>query len=102
MSAYPIKLQRLDQDTEAWENVMTLHAQRINKKTSSESFSGGAEQYHQRLTFDVRWRTELEDVKYSPQLYRLIYRERPYNITDVDDYMEGHRNVRIVGEAYAT
>lgn len=42
----------------------------------------------------------MEDVVYRPQLYRIVYRGRTYNIQDYDDFMEQHRTVRLVGVAY--
>lgn len=100
MSYYPITIQRMDMDTEVWADLLHLHALQVNKTGGGENFGAGAEQYHPRLTFEVRWCKALEDVVYSPQLHRIIYRGRSYNIGDYDDFMEQHRTVRLVGIAY--
>lgn len=100
MSYYPLAIQRMDIDTEEWHDLLHLHAMQVNKAGGGESYNAGAEQYHPRLSFDLRWCKALEDVVYSPQLHRIIYRGRTYNIDDYDDFMEQHRVVRLVGVAY--
>ena len=100
MSYYPIKIQKLDQATEEWSDHLRLHALQVNKTGGGESFAAGADQFHLRLTFELRWCRSLEDVVYNPQLHRLIYRGRPFNIVDYDDFKESHKTVYLVGEAY--
>lgn len=100
MSYYPLTIQRMDQDTEAWTDLLRLHALQVNKTGGGETHNAGAEQYHPRLTFVVRWCKALEDVVYEPQLHRIVYKGRTFNIEDYDDYMEQHRTVRLVGVAY--
>lgn len=100
MSYFPVKVQKRDPDTERWTDHLLLHALQVNKTGGSESFSAGAEQYHPRLTFVLRWSQPLEDIAYNPQSYRLVYRGHTFNIIDYDDYMERHLTVRLVGEAY--
>lgn len=100
MSYHPVKIQIMDPDTEKWSDHLNLHALQVNKAGGGETFNAGAEQYHPRLKFTLRWCKALEDVAYSPQLYRIVYRGRAYNIQDYDDYMEQHITVNIVGEAY--
>lgn len=100
MSYYPFTVQTLDSDTEEWTDLLRLHALQVNKTGGGESFSAGSEQFHPRLTFEVRWCKALEDVVYSPQTHRIIYRGRAYNIQDYDDFMEQHKTVRLVGVAY--
>lgn len=100
MSYHPLTIQVIDQDTEEWSDHLHLHALQVNKTGSGESFNAGAEQYHPRLTFRLRWCKALEDVAYNTQLYRIVYRGHTYNIQDYDDYMEKHQTVNLVGEAY--
>ena len=100
MSYYPLTIQRMDPDTEEWADLLHLHALQVNKTGGGETFSAGAEQYHPRLTFELRWSKALEDVVYKPQTHRIIYRGRAYNIGDYDDFMEQRRTVRLVGVAY--
>lgn len=100
MSYHPFTIQRIDEETERWTDLLHLHALKVNKTGGGETSNAGAEQYHPRLTFEVRWSKALEDVVYSPQTYRIVYRGRTYNIQDYDDFMEQHRTVRLVGVAY--
>lgn len=100
MSYFPFKIQRQDKETEQWTDYLQLHALKVNKTGGGESHAAGAGQFHLRLTFELRWRKALEDVVHQPQIHRIVYRGRTYNITDYDDYMEQHRMIRLVGEAY--
>lgn len=100
MSYYPVTVQKMDEDTEEWTDLLHLHALQVNKTGGGETHNAGAEMYRPRLTFDLRWCKALEDVAYTPQVHRLVYRGRFYNIEDYDDYMEQHKTVRLVGVAY--
>ena len=100
MSYYPIVIQRMDPETEKWTDHLRLHALKVNKAGGGESYAAGAEQFHVRLTFELRWTRALEDVAYNPQIHRIVYRGRTYNVKDYDDFMEQHRLIRLVGEAY--
>jgi SPP1 family predicted phage head-tail adaptor len=100
MSYHPLTIQRMDPDTEEWTDHLQLHALQINKAPAGESFAAGAEQYHPRLTFRLRWCKALEDVAHNTQLHRIVYRGRTYDIQDYDDYMERHIEVNLVGVAY--
>lgn len=96
----PFTIQRQDENTEEWADLLHLHALQVNKTGGGETTNAGAEQFHPRLTFEVRYSKALEDVVYNPQVHRIVYRGRTYNIQDYDDFMEQHRTVRLVGVAY--
>ena len=100
MSYFPITIQRRDPDTEQWTDFLRLHATQVNRSGGGESSAAGAEQYHPRLRFDLRWCKALEAVKYATQSHRIVYQGHTFNILDYDDYMEQHLTVRLVGEAY--
>lgn len=100
MACYPLTIQRMDTDTEVWTDHLRLHALKVNKTGGGETHNAGAEMYRPRLTFELRWSKALEDVVYRPQLHRIVYNGRTYDIQDYDDYMEQHRIVRLVGVAY--
>ena len=95
----PITIQKIDQDTELWSDLWSLHA-RINKSTGTEFVEAGANQSQATKTFELRYFTELEDVDYNRGLYRIVYRGHTFNIIDYDDYMEKHRVVRIKAVSY--
>lgn len=100
MSYFPITIQRRDPNTEEWTDLLHLHALQVNRSGGGEIYAAGAEQYHPRLTFTLRWCRELEAVRWAPQSHRIIYCGRTLNIQDYDDYMEQHLTVRLTGEAY--
>ena len=100
MSYYPLTIQVQDPETEAWTDLLQLHATNVNKTGGGETYSAGAEQFRPRLTFELPWCKALEDVVYAPQVHRIVYRGRTFDIQDYDDFMEQHRTVRLVGVAY--
>ena len=95
----PIKIQRQDADTEEWVDKLSLHAT-VNKTGGGSNFNAGTDQYNASVTFTVRYVRALEDLAYNTQSFRIIYRGRTFRIVDYDDFMEGHREVKLVGEYY--
>lgn len=95
----PITIQKQNEETERWEDLLHLHA-RVNRTGGGQAMNAGADQYHPSLTFDVRYASALEEMRYSPQLYRIVYRGRKFKLADYDDYLEQHRTVKMVGEMY--
>jgi SPP1 family predicted phage head-tail adaptor len=95
----PITVQVQDPDTEEWTDRLRLHVE-VNKTGGGTTFSAGADQYRSTLTFKVRYTRKLEDIANQPQPFRIVYRGRTYKVVDYDDYMERHREVKMVGELY--
>lgn len=95
----PITIQMQDQDTEEWADVWKLHA-RVNKTGGGQALNAGADQYRATLTFEVRYFKALEDMRYNPQPYRILYRGHTFKVVDYDDFMETHQTIKLVGEAY--
>lgn len=95
----PITIQVQDPETEEWTDKLKLHAY-VNKTSGSTGFNAGADQYRASLTFRLRYVKALEDIEYSPQPYRILYRGRTFKVVDYDDYMEQHRELKLVGEFY--
>lgn len=100
MSYHPFTIQVQDPNTEEWADLLHLHALKVNKTGGGETSNAGAEQFHVRKTFEVRWSKVLEDVVHSPQVHRIMYQGRSYNIQDYDDFMEEHKVVKLVGVSY--
>lgn len=94
-----ITIQQQDPETEQWADLWHLHA-RVNKTGGGQTMNAGADQYKATLTFELRYFAALEAMKYNPQPYRIVYRGHTFKLVDFDDYMEQHRNVKLVGEAY--
>lgn len=95
----PITVQKQNPNTEEWEDLWRLHAH-VNKTRGGQTLSAGADQFTATLDFTVRYFSKLEEVKYNPQPYRILYRGHTFKLADYDDYMERHQTVKLVGEAY--
>lgn len=100
MSLHPITVQIQDPRTEAWSDKWKLHALKVNKTGGAQALAAGADQYRATLTFEVRHFKALEDMRYNPQPYRIIYQGHTFKLVDYDDFMERHLTVKLVGEAY--
>lgn len=95
----PITIQIQDPDTEEWTDALKLHAT-VNKTGGGSNFNAGTDQHNASLTFKLRYVRKLEDIAYNTQPYRIIYRGRAFKVVDYDDYMEQHREIKLVGEYY--
>lgn len=96
----PIIIQKINSDTEKWEDLYKLHA-RINKASNdNEYLSAGAIQSKKSLTFEVRYFKGLEDISLNTQHYRVVYENHNYNIKDYDDYMLKHMTIKLLGVSY--
>ena len=95
----PITIQIQDPDTEEWTDALKLHAT-VNKTGGGSNFNAGTDQHNASLTFKLRYVRKLEDIAYNTQPYRIIYRGRKFKVVDYDDYMEQHREIKLVGEYY--
>jgi len=95
----PIIIQTRDEDTEKWIDKFTLHA-RVNKSGGSEYLKAGAVQSRSNRVFEVRYFPEIEAIDDSRDMYRILYRDRTYNIEDYDDYLEQHKTVKLLGVSY--
>ena len=95
----PITIQKQDAKTEKWVDAFHLHA-RVNKTGGGQALNAGADQYQASLTFEVRYVKALEDLRFNPQPYRIIYRGRTFKVVDYDDYLERHLSIKLVGEFY--
>lgn len=95
----PFTIQVQDPDTEEWADKWHLHA-RVNKTGGGQAQNASADQYRATLTFEIRYFAALEEMRYNPQPYRIVYHGHTFKLVDYDDYMEQHRTVKLVGEAY--
>ena len=93
-----ITLQKLDEQKK-WVDVMTMHAG-VNKASGKEYLDGGAVQSQLKMVFDVRYCPVVADLRLNTQRYRILYNGGIYKVVDFDDYMERHRNVRLLGVSY--
>ena len=96
----PVTIQRQDPGTEAWADHLHMHA-RVNRTGGGQGFGAGADQFRSHLTFELRYCTALEELRLTPQLFRVVYRGGTYKLTDYDDYQERHQTVRLDDALYA-
>ena len=94
----PIILVQYNESSGEWEEIALLHA-RINKTGGSENWSSGAYQSRATLTFEVRYSPKVASIFLNTQLYRIRYNGAEYDVEDVDDYLQKHRTLKIVGVA---
>lgn len=96
----PVRIQKIDEETELWKDVYSRHA-KINKaKSDNEYLSAGAVQAKRSLVFDVRYFKELENIAVNLQSYRIMYQNVPYDIVDYDDFELKHNTVKLLGVSY--
>ena len=95
----PITIQVQDPVTEEWTDKLKLHAT-VNKTGGGSRFNAGTDQHSASLTFTLRYVKAIEDLAYNPQPYRILYRGRTFKVVDYDDFMEQHREIKLVGEYY--
>lgn len=96
----PIIIQKINEESEKWENAFNVHA-RINKaKTDSEFLGGGSVQGKRSLVFEIRYFKALEDISYNLSMYRILFEGVTFDITDYDDFMLRHKTVKLMGVSY--
>jgi SPP1 family predicted phage head-tail adaptor len=96
----PITIQKINELTETWEDLYSVHASINKAKNDNEYLNAGATQAKRTLVFEVRYFKDLEDISLNIQLYRISYQGVPYNITDYDDFMLLHKTVNLMGVSY--
>lgn len=96
----PIIIQKLDELTEDWIDLYSIHASINKASTDNEYLDSGAIRGKRSLTFEVRYFADLEAISFDLQCYRIVYQGRPYDIKDFDDYMLKHKTVKLLGVSY--
>ena len=96
----PITIQKINELTETWDDVYSVHASINKAKSDNEYLNAGAIQAKRTLVFEVRYFKDLEDISLNTQLYRIVYQDVPYNIEDYDDFMLAHKTVSFLGVSY--
>ena len=96
----PITIQKIDELTEKWTDVYTLHAIVNKAKSDNEYLSSGAVQGKKTLTFEVRYFKNLEDISFNLSTYRILFQGVPYDVVDYDDFMLRHKTVKLLGVSY--
>ena len=95
----PILIQKKDEETEKWSDFLKLHAI-ITRNKGSEYQKAGAIQSKSERIFEVRYQANIKDIEFNTSLYRIVYAGINYNVTDYDDFMEQHINVKVTVLSY--
>lgn len=94
---FPIKIQKLDLETEEYEDYYSTHSN-INKVGGKEYTQASTNISNSTFNFKVRYCEKLEDVIFNTEAYRVEYRKRYYDIKNVDRYGENKTELTIIGE----
>lgn len=99
MTSYriPIKIQKLDENTEVWTDYYSTHAN-INKTRGKEYNNASTNISFSTYDFNIRFCEKVKEIIFNTEIYRIIYENRVYNIKSVDRYAENHNNVTLVGD----
>ena len=98
MASYniPITIQKLNENTEMWENFYSCHAN-INKTGGKEYVNASTNISSSTYDFNVRFCEKIEEIIFNTEIYRILYNNRFYTIENVDRYGENHNNVTLIG-----
>lgn len=95
----PISIQRINEATERYEEIFSVHAS-VNKATDdNEYLRAGAIQAKRKLVFEIRYFPALEEISLNTQSYRVVFNGVSYNVTSYDDYLMKHQTVKLLGES---
>ena len=95
----PITIEKINEDTEQFETFLNVHS-RINKTRGDEYFKGGASKSKATLEFNVRFNSKIAQIEYNTEDFRIISNGQRFNILDYDDFMQRHKNIKLIGESY--
>ena len=94
---FPILIQNLNLDTEKYENYYSTHAN-INKVGGKEYTQASTNISNSTFNFKVRYCAKMEEVMFNTEIYRVVYKNRCYDIKNVDHYGENKAELTITGE----
>ena len=93
----PIKIQKLDPKTEVWQDYYKCYAE-VNKSSGREYFNAKTTISQNTFNFKVRYIRQLEDSILNTSQYRIIYKDKEFNIINVDDKQEKRIKLTYVAE----
>lgn len=92
----PIVIQKQDVESEKWSDEFKVHA-RVTRTKGSEYLKVGAVQSQVERLFEITYFPALQDIEFNTGIYRIVYKDTYFNITDYDDFMDEHKDVKLVG-----
>ena len=87
-----IEFQVLDPESEEWKHYYSCCAE-INKASGREYFNARTTITENTYNFKVGYIGKLENIVFNTSQYRIIYRNRIFDIINSDDKQEKHINV---------
>lgn len=99
MASYnkPILIQKLDEDTEKWNDYYSTHAN-VNKASGKEYFNASTNISASTYNFKVRYCEKLKELLFNTEIYRVVYENRCYDIKNIDRYAESKTELTIIGD----
>lgn len=99
MASYnlPILIQKLNLDTEIWEDYYSTHAN-INKTGGKEYVNASTNISSSTYNFKIRYCEKIDDLLFNTQIYRIVYDSRCFDIKNVDRFFENKSEVTIIGD----
>ncbi len=79
-------------ETETWTPYYSNYAY-VNKLSGSERWAAAQVQMDSVVRFILRWHAKLDAVK--PKYFRIIFKNKTYTITNVDNVMYSNETVKI-------
>lgn len=92
-----IKIQKMNVETEEWKDYYLCFAE-VNKASGNEYFNAKTEITKNTYNFKVRYIRKLEDIIFNTNQYRIIYKNKIFNIINVDDKEEQRIKLTFVGD----
>jgi len=102
--AYKVRIQKLvtpvtddsgfepDNEDSKWTDYYTNYAY-VNSLSGNERWMAAQVQADRTVRFTLRWHKALDSIK--PKYFRIIFDEKPYTITYVDNVQYKNENVKI-------
>lgn len=99
MASYniPIRIEKLNLDTEDYETYYSTHAN-INKVGGKEYENASTNISNSTFNFKVRFCELVKAMIYDTELYRIAYDNRYYDVKNVDRYGESTNELTIIGD----
>lgn len=93
----PIKIQKLDLETEEWKDYYKCYAE-VNKSSGREYFNAKSNITENTYNFKVRYLSQLENTIFNNNQYRIIYKNNIFKIINVDDKQEKRLKITFVAD----
>ena len=78
-----------------WQDYMVAHVLDVNPFSSREGQDDGGELPYQTAVFTLRYRRQLEPIEFDMPNYRIVWRNRVFDVRGYDDYKYRHLKVKL-------